>query len=111
MTIRKVYKSYNIIARNNTLFVKINNLTLGNVMGHGLYKVVLEEIFKRRHELEITRVQKDTIETWAWLVAPYPAQTKTIIKYKTFLCTIEIIQNAPSNQKMNHEPRKMTSMN
>ena len=74
MTVGKVCKSYNTIARNNMLFVKINSLSLGNVTGHGLFKEVVEESFKRGQELEITSVQKNTTEPWAWLVAPTPTQ-------------------------------------
>lgn len=84
MTIRKMCKSYNIIARYNLLSVKINNLSLGIVTGHIFYKEVLEEIFKRRHELEIMRVQKNTTKTWAWLVTPNPAQVEKIMKFKIF---------------------------
>ena len=82
MTIGKVCKSYNTIAKNNLLSVKISNPSLGNVTGHGLYKEVIEESFKRRQELEITGVQKNILETWAWLVAPTPTQADKIIKFK-----------------------------
>ena len=53
-----------------------------NVNGHGLFKEVVEESFKRGHELEITEVQKNTIETWAWLVAHIPTQAEKIVKFK-----------------------------
>jgi len=46
------------------------------------FQEVLEESFKRGQELEITGVQKNTIETWAWLVAPTPAQAEKIIRFK-----------------------------
>ena len=32
--------------------------------------------------MEITRVQKNTTETWAWLVAPTPNQAEKIVKFK-----------------------------
>ena len=82
MTVGKVYKSYNTIARNNMLSVKINSPSLGNVMGHALFKEIVEESFKRGQELEITGVQKNTTETWAWLVAPTPTQAEKIVKFK-----------------------------
>ena len=82
MTVGNICKSYNTIARNNLLSVKINNPSLGNVSGHGLFKEVLEESFKRGQELEITGVQKNVTETWAWLVAPTPAQAEKIVKVK-----------------------------
>ena len=82
MTVGKIYKSYNTIAKNNILSVKINSLSLMNVTGHGLFKEVVEESFKRGHELEITGVQKNTLETWAWLVAPTPTQAEKIVKFK-----------------------------
>ena len=53
-----------------------------NVTGHGLLKEIVEESFKRGQELEITGVQKNTSETWAWLVAPTPTQAEKIVKFK-----------------------------
>ena len=82
LTVGKICKSYNTIARNNMLSVKINSLSLGNITGHGLFKEIVEESFKRGQELEITGVQKNTNETWAWLVAPTPTQAEKIVKYK-----------------------------
>jgi hypothetical protein len=82
MTVGKIYKSYNTIARNNILSVKINSPSLGNVTGHALFKEIVEESFKREQELEITGVQKNTTETWAWLVAPTPTEAKKIVKFK-----------------------------
>ena len=82
MIVGKICKSYNTIAKNNMLSVKINSLSLMNVSGHGLFKEVVEESYKMGHELEITWVQKNTIETWAWLVAPTPIQVEKIVKFK-----------------------------
>jgi hypothetical protein len=82
MTVGKICKSYNTIARNNMLSVKINSPSLGDVTGHGLFKEIVEEGFKRGQELEITSVQKNTKETWAWLVAPTPTQAEKIVKFK-----------------------------
>ena len=82
MTVGKVCKSYNTVARNNLLLVKISNPSLENIPGHGLYKEVLEESFKRGQELEITGVQKNITESWAWLVAPTPVQAEKIVKFK-----------------------------
>ena len=82
MTVGKVCKSYNTIAKNNMLSVKINNLSLMNVTGHAFLKEVVTESFKRGQELEITGVQKNTGETWAWLVAPTPTQIEKIITFK-----------------------------
>ena len=82
MTVGKICKSYNTIAKNNMLSVKINSPSLGNVTGHALFKEIVEESFKRGQELEITGVQKNTTETWAWLVAPTPTQAEKIVKFK-----------------------------
>jgi hypothetical protein len=82
MTVGKVCKSYNTIARNNFLSVKISSPSLGHVTGHELFKEILEESFKRGQELEITGVQKNTIETWAWLVAPTPIRAEKIVQFK-----------------------------
>ena len=63
MTVGKVCKSYNTIAKNNLLSVKISSPSLENITGHGLFKEVLEESFKHGQELEITGVQKNITET------------------------------------------------
>ena len=82
LTVGKVCKSYNTVARNNLLSVKISSPSLAEVSGHGLFREVLEESFKRKQELEIIGVQKNIKETWAWLVAPTPAQAEKIVKFK-----------------------------
>ena len=64
------------------LSVKISSPSLGHVTGHGFFQEVLEESFKRGQELEITGVQKNTTETWAWLVAPTPTQAEKIVRFK-----------------------------
>ena len=82
MTVEKVSKNYNTVARNNLLFVKISRPSLENVSGYALFKELLEESFKRGQELEITGVQKNITKTWGWLVAPTPAQAKKIVRFK-----------------------------
>ena len=82
LTVGKICKSYNTIARNNLLSVKISSPSLSNVTGHSLFKEVLEESFKRSQELEISGVQKNVAETWAWLVAPTPTQAEKIVRFK-----------------------------
>ena len=82
MTVGKICKSFNTIARNNLLSVKISSPSLAHVTGPSLFKEILEESFKRCQELEITGVQKNVTETWAWLVAPTPAQAEKIVKFK-----------------------------
>ena len=86
MTVMKIYKSYNTIVKNNMFSIKINSLSLMNITGHGLLKDVVEKSFKRGHELEITRLQKNTVKTWAWLVAPTSTQAEKIIKFKATFC-------------------------
>ena len=82
MTVEKICKSYNTIAKNNMLSIKINSLSLMNVTGHGLFKEVVEESFKRGQKLKIIGIQKNTIETWTWLVAPTPSQAEKNVKFK-----------------------------
>lgn len=47
MMVGKMCKSYNTVAMNNMLSVKISSPSLGNVTGHGLFEKVLEKSFKR----------------------------------------------------------------
>ena len=82
MTVGKICKSFNTIARNNLLSVKISSPSLANVTWPSLFKKILEESFKRCQELEITCVQKNVTETWTWLVAPTPVQVEKIVRFK-----------------------------
>lgn len=99
-TIGKVCKSYNTVAKNNLLSVKISSPSLGNVSGHGLFQEVLEESFKRGQELEITGVQKNLTETWAWLVAPTPAQAEKIVRFKATFRNEIIAPTIKSGEKL-----------
>jgi hypothetical protein len=46
MTVGKICKSFNTIAKNNLLSVKISSPSLANVTGPNLFKEILEESFK-----------------------------------------------------------------
>ena len=80
-TLGKVCKGYNAVARNNLLSVKIASPSLANVEGHELHLEVLIDGFKRKHDYEITNVQKNSTDTWAWLLAPTPQQVEKLVKY------------------------------
>jgi hypothetical protein len=80
-TLGKVCKGYNAVARNNLLSVKIASPSLANVEGHELHLEVLIDGFKRKHDYEITNVQKNFADTWAWLLAPTPQQVEKLVKY------------------------------
>ena len=100
MVIGKICKSYNIVAKNNMLSVKISSPSLGNITGHGFFHEVLKESFERGHELEITGVQKNIIETWAWLVAPTPAQAEKIVGFKATFRNEAIALTIKSGEKL-----------
>lgn len=80
-TVGKVCKGYNAVARNNLLSVKIASPSLANVEGYELHPEVLIDGFKRKHDYEITNVQKNPADTWAWLLAPIPKQVEKLVKY------------------------------
>jgi hypothetical protein len=74
----KVAKDYDAVARNNLLLVKFENPNLQGITAHDLYKLVLEDSFERNLEYEVTRVQKATLNSFAWVVATTPNQAAKI---------------------------------
>lgn len=74
LTIAKVAKSYDPLASSNLLTVKIHTDTIRDLESHQLFKTIVEESFRRGHELEITQVQKNPSEGYGWLVTTSPEQ-------------------------------------
>ena len=81
-TLGKVYKTWDSIARNNLLSCKVDNPLLLNTTSNKLHFEVLAESFRRGYDYEVTSVQKNTGETWAWLIAATPKKAKNMEKYK-----------------------------
>ena len=79
-TLGKVCKSWDSIARNNLLSVKVDNPLLLDTILSKLHHEVLAKSFRRGHDYEITSVQKNTKETWAWLTAATPKQVEKMEK-------------------------------
>ena len=78
----KVCNTWNSVARNNLLSSKVDNPLLQDITSSMLYFDVFVESFRRRHDYEITSVQKNTSETWAWLIVATPKQAKKMEKNK-----------------------------
>ena len=53
LTIAKIDKSYDSLAPSNLLIIKINTDNIRDLVGHQLYKIIVEESFKRGHEFEL----------------------------------------------------------
>ena len=66
------------MATNNLLSVKFVNPNLQDITAHDMYKLVLENSFEKNLEYEVTRVQKGTNNTFAWVVATTPNQVAKI---------------------------------
>ena len=82
MTIAKVAKSYDSLAPSNLLTVKINTDNIRDLLAHQLFKMVVEESFKRGHEFELSQVQKIAGENYGWLVTTSPEQVEKIGRHK-----------------------------
>jgi hypothetical protein len=61
----KVAKGYDAMARNNLLSVKFESPNLQDISAHDLFKLILEDNFKKNLEYEITGVQKGTANAYA----------------------------------------------
>ena len=81
----KVCKSYDALALNNLLSIKIVSENLKGKEWYKMFEDIVTEGFKRGHEFEITNVQKKIEFDFAWVVALSPEQAKKINTYKVAL--------------------------
>ena len=81
----KVCKTYDVLALNNLLSVKITSETLIYKKWYNILKEVVNEGFDRTNEYEITTVQKKKEMSFAWIVATSPEHAKKINTYKISL--------------------------
>ena len=81
----KVCKTYDALALNNLLSVKIMSEKLKDKEWYNVSEDILIERFKRGHVYEVTNVQKKRDFDFAWVVAPSPEQAKKINTYKIAL--------------------------
>ena len=78
----KICKSYDTLALNNLLSVKITSDTLIGKDSYNILEEIVQEGFDRTYEYEITNVQKKIKMGFAWVVATSPEQAKKINIYK-----------------------------
>jgi hypothetical protein len=72
----KVCKTYDALALNNLLSVKITSDSLEFKEWHELFEKIVEESFHRGTEFEITNVQKKKENVFVWVVASSPEQAQ-----------------------------------
>ena len=78
----KVCKSYDMLALNNLLSVKITSESLIGKEWYNIFEEVVNEGFDRKYDYEITNIQKKKEISFAWVVATSPEQAKKINTYK-----------------------------
>ena len=81
----KICKSYDTLALNNLLSVKITSDTLVGKEWYNILEEIVHEGFDRTYDYEITNVQKKKEMSFAWVVATSPEQAKKINTYKISL--------------------------
>ena len=81
----KVCKTYDALALNNLLSLKIMSEKLKEKEWYNVFEDIVIEGFKRGHEYEVTNVQKKKDFDFVWVVAPSPEQAKKINTYKIAL--------------------------
>ena len=81
----KVCKSYDMLALNNLLSVKIASDTLIGKEWYNIFEEIVNEGFDRKYDYEITNIQKKKEMSFAWVVATSPEQAKKISTYKISL--------------------------
>jgi hypothetical protein len=78
----KICKTYDSLALNNLLSVKVTSAELEHKEWYELYEKILVESFKRGMEYEITNVQKKKENLFAWVVAASPGQAQKMKEHK-----------------------------
>ena len=78
----KICKSYDSVALNNLLSVKIRSEVLINKEWYKMFEEVVEEGFLRGLDFEVTNIQKQVELNYAWIVASSPEQAKRIANAK-----------------------------
>jgi hypothetical protein len=78
----KVCKTYDALALNNLLSVKITSETLEFKEWYELFEKIVVESFHRGVEYEITNVQKKKENLFAWVVASSPEQAQKMKEHK-----------------------------
>jgi hypothetical protein len=91
------------------LSIKFTSKSLEGITAYSLFKEVLEDCFERKQEYEITGVQKNASQDFAWIVAPTPNQAKKIKEYK-IRAQQEVLQGfitkAEATRKRNATPEQ-----
>ena len=70
----KICKTYDSLALNNLLSVKITSEGLESKEWYEMFEKIIEESFQRGTEYEITNIQKKKENLFAWVVASSPEQ-------------------------------------
>ena len=78
----KICKTYDMLALNNLLLVKISSDTLIGKEWYNIFEEVVNEGFDRKYDYEITNIQKKKEMNFAWVVATSPEQAKKINTFK-----------------------------
>ena len=78
----KICKSYDSLALNSLLSVKITSEGLASKEWFEMFEKIVEESFARGTEYEITNVQKKKENPFAWVVASSPEQAQRIKENK-----------------------------
>jgi len=107
LTLGKICKCYDSVARNTLLSTKIDNPKLHLVSSSELQRDVLIESFRRGYDYEIASVQKVKEETWGWLISTTPTQANIIIQnlvpYKQELMQVITPQAAQAKRRSRGE--------
>ena len=81
----KICKTYNMLALNNLISVKISSDTLIRKEWYNIFEEIVNEGFDRKYDYEITNIQKKKEMSFASVVATSPEQAKKINTYKISL--------------------------
>jgi hypothetical protein len=68
----KICKTYDSLALNNLLFIKITSEGLASKEWFEMFEKIVEESFTKGTEYEITNIQKNKENQFAWVVASSP---------------------------------------
>ena len=79
-TVAKVSRSFDSIAANEDLILKLTSKSFPNLHSHTIFELIVRDSFDRFKEFEITQILKGVDQDHVYLVASSPEQRSKILR-------------------------------
>jgi hypothetical protein len=108
LTVAKVAKGYDSPALQGKFFVKIKRETLPDQEARATLVQIVKDSFRRGFEYEVTQVNKNVNEDYAYVITTSPEQHEKILKYQIIINNQVLI---PSVAAKRHTAKEVSKKN